>query len=257
MSRLRVLVVNENGSEAERVAGRLTTAQHSALAACGLEEASEALFVQKFDAILLGPELPADAVEEFTTKLRELERAQPGAAPAPVLSISAQIPDGRTWCAGDQGIDAYLAESFQASALIEAVTSLAAAIACGALPNREASVQLPVFEPERFREQVGQDADVMREIIELFLMEAPGQLIEMREAMCAGDLQRAGRVAHTIKGSLATLHAQQARAHAQQLESAAKVKDETQCRVSLSALERDLEILEPQLLLLASDAAGH
>ena len=250
MNRLRILVVNNNGSEAERLAGQLAGAQHSALAARGLEEASEALFVQKFDAVLLGPELPAEAVRQFTAKLRELERGQPTAAPAPVLSISAQIPDGRAWCAGEQGIDAYLAESFQSSALIEAVTSLAAAIACGGAPNLEGSVRLPIFEIERFCDQVGQDADLMREIVDLFLVEAPAQLIEMGQAIADGDFQRTGRIAHTIKGSLATLHAQQARSHAQQLESAAKAEDGAQCRGFLSALEQDLEILEPRLLSL-------
>lgn len=256
MNRLRVLVVDDNGPEAERLAGRLASAEHSALAACGLQEASEALFVQKFDAVLLSPELPADAVQEFTTKLRELERGQRSAARAPVLSISAQIPDGRTWCAGEKGIDAYLTESFQPPALIEAVTSLAAAIGRGGEPDGERSLELPVFEIERFRDQLGQDTDLMAEIAGLFLAEAPGQVIEMREAIAAGDFQRTGRIAHTIKGSLATLHAEQARSHAQQLESAAKAGDGAQCRESLSALEYDLEILEPQLLSLREGAAG-
>lgn len=250
MNRLRVLVVNSDGPEAERLAGRLASAEHSALPACGLEEASEALFVQKFDAVLLGSELPADAVQEFTAKLRELERGQRSASPAPVLSISAEIPDGRTWCVGDQGIDAYLAESFQPPALLEAVTSLAASIARGDEPSGKANAPMPVFERERFRDHVAHDADLMKEIINLFLAEAPAQIIEMREAIAARDLERTGRIAHTIKGSLATLHAQQARSRAQQLETAARAGNAAQCRESLSALEYDLELLEPELLSL-------
>jgi HPt (histidine-containing phosphotransfer) domain-containing protein/CheY-like chemotaxis protein len=257
MNKLRVLVVNSDGQEAERLAGRLASADHAALPATGLEEASEALVVQKFDAVLLGSELPADAVQEFTAKLRELERFQRSAAPAPVLSISAQVPDGAGWCAGERGIDAYLAESFQPPALQEAVTNLAASLARCGEPAANIRPELPVLEIERFREQVGRDENLMREIIDLFLAEAPAQVSELREAIAAGDFERSARTAHTIKGSLATLHAQQARSDAHRLESASRAANIAQCRESLECLEHDLEILEPQLLSLrASSARG-
>lgn len=255
MNRLRVLVVNSDGQEAERLAGRLASADHTALQATGLQEASEALVVQKFDAVLLGSGLPADAVREFTSRLRELERGQRSAAQAPVLSISAQVPDGAGWCVGEQGIDGYLAESFQPQALHEAVSSLAASIARGGAPAAKIATGLPVFEIEQFRKQVAQDEDLLREIIDLFLAEAPTQLVELREAVAAGDFELSARTAHTIKGSLAALHAQQARSDAQQLESASNEANIAQCRESLSSLEHDLEILEPQLLSLRDSSA--
>jgi HPt (histidine-containing phosphotransfer) domain-containing protein/CheY-like chemotaxis protein len=249
MNKLRVLVVNSDGEEAERLAGRIASADHTALPATGLKEASEALGVQKFDAVLVGHELPADAVREFTEKLRELERRQRSSAPAPVLSISAQVPDGAGWCAGEQGIDAYLSESFQPPVLHEAVSSLAASIARGETAAK-ASSALPVFDIEQFRSQVAQDENLMREIIDLFLAETPAQMNELREAVAAADFERSARTAHTIKGSLAALHTEQARSNAQQLESASKEQHIVQCRQSLTCFERDLEILEPQLVSL-------
>jgi HPt (histidine-containing phosphotransfer) domain-containing protein/CheY-like chemotaxis protein len=248
MNKLRVLVVNDDGQKAEHLAQRLESADHSALPAAGLEEAREALFVQKFDAVLLCSQLPADGVAEFAAKLRELERGQRRAVPAPVLSISSHIPNGADWCAGEGAIDGYLAESFQSAVLSEAVTSLAAAIAQASEQSSSVSSELPVLEIEEFRAQVGQDPDLMREIIDLFLLEGPSQVIELRQAMANGDFERAARLAHTIKGSFATLHAQRARSHAQQLETAARERNTTQCRESLSGLEYDLEVLEPQLL---------
>lgn len=256
MNRLRVLVVDSNGPEAERLADRLASADHSALPANGLEEASEALFVQKFDAVLLASELPRDGVKEFTAKLRELERGQRSAVPAPVLSISSEVPDGKPWCVGEHGIDAYLAESFLPLTLLEAVASLSASIARGTETGSNAIPELPLFEKEHFFDHVARDQNLMREIINLFLAEAPAQVIELREAVSARDFKRAVRVAHTMKGSLATLHAQSARSRAQQLETAAKDGNAGQCRESLSALEYDLEVLEPQLLSFRDSTPG-
>lgn len=255
MNKLRVLVVNSDGQEAQRLAGRLANANHTALPATGLEEACEALCVQKFDAVLLGSELPTDAVQEFTAKLRELERRQHTTAPAPVLSISSQVPDGAAWCVGDQGIDGYLAEPFQPPVLDQAVMGLAASIGGGGKPAADPAAGLPVFELEQFRNQVAHDRNLMREIIDLFFSEAPTQVTELGEAVAVQDFERVARIAHTIKGSLATLHAQQARYHAQQLESASGNSDIAQCRQALSSLEHDLEVLEPQLLSLR-DSSG-
>jgi HPt (histidine-containing phosphotransfer) domain-containing protein/CheY-like chemotaxis protein len=254
MNTLRVLVVDTDLQEAERLAERLADARHTALPANGLEEATEALRVQKFDAVVLGSALPSDGVADFTAKLRKLEQSQRAATPAPVLSLSSRVPDGAEWCAAESGVDAYLADSFQPAVLFDAVTGLAAAITRAGEPRANASSESPVFEVEQFRAQVGHDDGLMAELIDLFLAEAPGQMIEMLEALTANEFERLARVAHTIKGSLATFHAVQARTRAQQLETAAKACDGSQCRQTLGALEHDLELLEPQLLSLRNTA---
>jgi HPt (histidine-containing phosphotransfer) domain-containing protein/CheY-like chemotaxis protein len=250
MNTLRVLVVNSDPQGAERWAEWLASAHHSALPATGLEEASEALFVQRFDAVLLSSPLPLEGIAEFTAKLRTLEKSQRAAVPAPVLSFSSEVPNGADWCAGEQGIDAYLAESFQPSVLCEAVNSLAASLARGDGGEACSQAEGTDLNVEEFRAQVGHDDGLMTEIIELFLGESPQQLIEMCEALEAGDFERLSRVAHTIKGSFATLHAGRARSHAQELESAAKGREAVQCSQILVALEHDLEMLAPQLAAL-------
>lgn len=254
MNRLRVLVVNTDSGEAERLAGELAAAQHMALPAAGLEEAAEALFVQKFDAVLLGCPLPSDGIAAFTAKLRALEGTQRCATPTPVLSVS-QPPDGIDGCGCDMGIDGYVPDSFEPATLAEAITGLATAIGRTAdAPAKEGS-KTPVFEAEEFRAQVGFDEDLMKELIDLFLGESPCQVVEMRDALAAGNFERLARVAHTLKGSFATFHAAQARGHAQQLETASTAAGEAKCRELLSLLEHDLELLEPELLALR-DGSG-
>lgn len=255
MNTLRVLVVDSDPAEAERLARVLADAHHAALPANGLEEASEALFVQKFDAVLLSPPLPSDGIAGFTAKLRALEKSQRTPMPTPVLCLSSQVPGGADWCAGERGVDAYLTDSFQPTALWEAVTSLAAAIARAPASSTEVAPEFPVFEVEQFRAQVCHDDELMGEIIDSFLSESPGQVVEMCEALAASDFERLSRVAHTIKGSFATLHAGVARSRAQDIETAAKNRDAAECAQKLSALERDLALLEPQLQALRNTCA--
>ena len=70
----------------------------------------------------------------------------------------------------------------------------------------------------------------------------------MQRALTAHDYNHLYITAHTIKGSLASLHAALARLHAEELESAAKNDDHQLCTRSLSTLEGDLKVLEPELL---------
>jgi HPt (histidine-containing phosphotransfer) domain-containing protein len=61
------------------------------------------------------------------------------------------------------------------------------------------------------------------------------------------EFQPASRVAHSLKGSLGSLHAPRARHWAQTLELAAASGDGERYRQSFSALEQSLSDLEPKL----------
>ncbi len=231
MSALRVLLIDAEAREAERISAILGEANHTVLPATGWEEASEALFVEKFDAVLLGSPLPADGLAQFTAKLRELENRQRESTRIPILSLSKDLVD--------------------ASRLTEAVTSLARAIRSSGDPLVGDGLDLPAFEPEKFQAQVGYDPDLLVEVIDLFLAESVDQMREMHEALAAGEYDRLSRAAHTIKGSLSSLHTTAARHHAQELESAAKDGNEQLCRESLSALEDDLDAVGTTTALVA------
>ena len=254
MDGLRVLVIEQNPRESERIASILEEANHAVLPATGFAEASEALLVQRFDAVLLGCPA-ADGMTEFTTKLRQLEKKQRSGTRAPVLSLTS---DDSASCASKtgesgingSGIDGYLPREFDPLTFSNTVHSLAQGVKQTVEPTDNAASELPVLEPEEFKAQVAHDRDLLIEIIDLFIAEYPDQLNDMRNAVLSGDYQRLGRTAHTIKGSLGSLHAPQAWAHAQQLELAAKQNQDQVCRFSLHALERDLETLQVQLLAL-------
>jgi two-component system, sensor histidine kinase and response regulator len=252
MNPLRVLLVDGDRDELERISSALAGANHTVLPAAGFKEASEALYVERFDAVLLARPVPDAGLAEFTAKLRELDRSQRNSVRTPVLSIGGQITDVSSWSASrDAKVDGYLAERFEPAALTSAVENLARSVSKEPQPPSEAGpLDLPVLEPEKFREQVGYEDELMIEVIDLFLAECQQELPEMAEALARGDFSRLARIAHTIKGSLGSIHAPLARWRAQALETAAKERNSQLCQELLGVFERELDYLLPQLLAL-------
>ncbi len=245
MNSLRFLLVHGSPARSEQIAALLARANHSVLPTSGLAEAADALTVERFDAILLAAEFHRRDLQEFSAQLRQMEQVQRGASHVPVIGLSNDHGNH----AGESGLDALIPEPIDTDALTATVLKLAQAVT-GASQNAEDEENLGVLDPEKFKEQVGFDTELMVEIIDLFLGERQKQEPEMREALMSGEFELLCRLAHTIKGSLASLHAMRARSHAQDLEYAAKRGDEDVCWQSLAALEADLAELEPELLAL-------
>jgi HPt (histidine-containing phosphotransfer) domain-containing protein/CheY-like chemotaxis protein len=240
MNSLRVLLVDGGSEKSEAISATLAWANHTVLPTTGLEEASEALTVEQFDAVLLASSFPAPGLADFTARLRRLEESQRAAVRIPVLALESVAIGGTDGC---------VHEPLDAAALTVAVRSLAKALGRPAERQVASAIDdLPVLEPEKFEEQVGYDNELMVEIIDLFLEERKGQVSEMEGCVARGDWDSLSRIAHTIKGSLGSLHASRAHSRAQELESAARGKH---CEVSVLAyhqLVRDLQVMEPRLL---------
>ena len=242
MNSLRLLLVDGGSDKSDAISTTLASANHTVLPTSGLDEAAEALFVEQFDAVLLASNFSPNSLADFTAKLRRVEQSQRVATRIPVLaleSISASEPE----------CDGYIDEPIDPVALTGAVHSLAAALGKPMELKVSSEVDnLPILEPEKFEEQVGYDNELMVEIINLFLEERKGQVSEMRECVASNDWDSLSKIAHTIKGSLSSLHATRARSRAQELETASRNGD---IEVSLKAhrhLVRELEVLEPELL---------
>jgi HPt (histidine-containing phosphotransfer) domain-containing protein len=201
--------------------------------------------VEQFDAVLLASSFPANSLADFNAKLRRVEKSQRAATRIPVLALASL--SGAS--SGESNCDGYVHEPIDPVALTGAVRSLAAALGKPMEMKVSSGIDnLPVLEPERFEEQVGYDNELMVEIIDLFLEERKGQVCGMEDCIANQDWDSLSKIAHTIKGSLGSLHATRARGRAQELETASR---NSEIEVSLRAhrqLIRDLEVLEPELL---------
>jgi HPt (histidine-containing phosphotransfer) domain-containing protein/CheY-like chemotaxis protein len=255
MNHLRVLVIERDPEKLERISTVLTEAQYEVLPAPSFGEATEALQVQRFDAVLVGSPGKPHEQADFTAGLRRIERSNGLLSKTPVLLCSGAVPHGLWTPTQEDWVDAYLPEEFVAATFTDAVVRLAQALTPALKPKEQASSSdLPIFEPDKFQAQVAYDRELLVEIIDLFLVERRSQVAEMQAALSAADFVRLSRVAHTIKGSLGSLHASLARWHSQELESAARAADVQVCRFCLAVLEQDLDNLEPELIALRTSS---
>ena len=261
MDSLRFLLVNADATQSERISSVLESAHHTVLPTPTLDEATEALYLQRFDAILVGASFANGQVAAFKAKLRQVEQSQRSFACIPILAASERAMPGPEPQAeeilasnslasnDDAPCDGYFEDPLDLSALTDAVNRLSRTLA-QTVESQNTSDEFAILAPDEFEEQVGGDRELMVEIIDLFLEERKQQVLDMRAAVKMSDLDALSKLAHTIKGSLGSLHAPRARARAQELEIAARDEKRDLARQWFVALERDLEDLEPALMAL-------
>jgi two-component system, sensor histidine kinase and response regulator len=95
--------------------------------------------------------------------------------------------------------------------------------------------------------RVGGDAELLKEIAELFLENYQAWLAELREAGASGDAGAVERTAHGLKGSVANFGARDAVDAALKLEHLGRNHDLSAMPESLAALEAALETLRGDL----------
>jgi two-component system, sensor histidine kinase and response regulator len=98
--------------------------------------------------------------------------------------------------------------------------------------------------------RVGGDADLLREVIELFLDDFPNTLENIRSAVAAQDATKIEHEAHSLKGSVSTFGARRAFEAALELEKQGRSKDLRGVENSLRQLEDALQALVPELQLI-------
>ncbi len=249
MNSLRFLLVHKETQRAASITGVLSKANHSVVRTAGLEEAADALLIEKFDAVLVESDFTRQGLADFSAKLRTISSENRFSTRVPVIVLDS---------AGDLDpcCDAVMPEPIDPHALTQTVLRLARAVSSVQTKEEAArdAAAFAIIEVKKFEEQVGEDPELKVEIIDLFLEERRRQEPEMQAALEMREFERVSRLAHTIKGSLSSLYATRARYHAQELELAAKQGQEESSWAFFSALKADLAELEPELLNMRTDS---
>ncbi len=104
----------------------------------------------------------------------------------------------------------------------------------------QTTAQLLSFNHAVALDRVGGDEELLREVAQLYLDEYQELLLEISAAVTARSADRLQRSAHTLKGSLGTLGAEQAASYALALETMGRIQNLNGAERALSGLQQTL-----------------
>jgi CheY-like chemotaxis protein len=193
---LRVLVAEDNAIN-QRVALRLLQrlGYRADVAANGLE-VIDAVERQHYDVVLMDIQMP----EMDGLQAARWIAQRRGADGAPrVIAMTANAMPGDREAYIDAGMDGYVAKPIDMGDLAAAMTRVAMLARGGAGSPQQADevLELPRLEHLRSLQDDSQPG-LVRELIDMFVADAPGHVAALDDAWREGDVQRLGRAAHRL-----------------------------------------------------------
>ncbi len=112
---------------------------------------------------------------------------------------------------------------------------------------REATVQEQLFDREAALARVGDDAELLTELVRLFLDDYPESLSAIDAAVAERDPRRLEHAAHTLKGAVANFGAEAVVKEAFELERQGRAGDLSHANENLHRLHEAIEQLDYEL----------
>ncbi|MDQ2833041.1 MAG: response regulator [Acidobacteriota bacterium] len=208
---------------------------------------------QHFDLVLLDIQMPNMDGIQAAQEIRRLEGDSQPRIPIIALTANAMKGDRELYLAS--GMNGYLAKPLRTRELdkilqrylpastaesptaIEPQISLLHTASREAVPGSDDSNSIDFIE---LLTRVQGDRELLQELADIFVVEAPALLLHLRQAVACGDLQTVRRTSHTLKGMLGNLACTPAAVFARDLEQMAEPS-------SSAGMQRQFELLEAQV----------
>ncbi|VAX39359.1 BarA sensory histidine kinase (= VarS = GacS) [hydrothermal vent metagenome] len=200
---LKILLVEDSVYNQKLAVGLLKKTGHHTTVAENGRVALELLKNETFDLVLMDVQMPEMDGLEATRTIRRLEKKS--GQHIPIIAMTAQAMKGdREQCLA-AGMDDYLAKPIRAKHFYETINKIAAS---HSIPDITEEITVPL---EQSAEMVdwnealaitGGDAELLYELIDVYLEEEPLLVLEIEKAVTAengGQLQAA---AHKLKGAV-------------------------------------------------------
>jgi CheY-like chemotaxis protein/HPt (histidine-containing phosphotransfer) domain-containing protein len=242
---LRVLLAEDNAVNQRLTVRLLEKRGHTVTVVQDGAEALAAMRRQTFDVVLMDIQMPYMDGLETTQAIRA--REQDTATRVPIVAMTAHAMEGdRERCLA-AGMDGYVTKPLHPTELFEVIARLTASAAHMPETSPAPEGEQDILDRRTLWERVAGDADLLREIIELFLADCPERLMELHEALTHQDCTALARAAHRLKGALGNISANHALAAVRCVETSARAGDVHAATEALARLEDELARLTPLL----------
>ena len=269
---LRILVAEDNVVNQRLAVSLLERRGHSVTVARNGRQAVEATARERFDVVLMDVQMPEMNGLEATETIRARESAS--GTRVPIIAMTAHTMAGdRERCLAS-GMDGYVGKPVQPALLFEAIRLLMAVAnaepartGSPGAPNGGASVDAdaalgadgggePVLDRALLARNTGGDAQLLAELVELFLREGPRLVAEARAALAAGDATGVAAAAHTLKGAAGSLGGLRVSSAALALEVMIRSGARDGLSTGIERLEREATDLGAALARAGADGAA-
>jgi signal transduction histidine kinase/DNA-binding response OmpR family regulator len=202
-----------------------------------------------FDLILMDVQMPEVDGFEATRQIRHQEQASGRRVPIVATTAHAMAGD-RERCL-QAGMDDYLSKPINRQELLAVLARQGAhrgAAEWRPEPHSSSKpVVLEVVNKSEVLSRLGGDADLLRELIDIFLADSNALLKEVSDAVASQDPPRLERAAHKLKGTVSIFGSRAAIHAAQELETMGRDRNLSHAGEVFSQLKHQIEALEEAL----------
>jgi CheY-like chemotaxis protein/HPt (histidine-containing phosphotransfer) domain-containing protein len=245
---LRVLVAEDNPTNQKLVSALLEQRGHHVTIVNNGRRAVERAAAERFDVILMDVQMPEMGGLEATAAIREQERGTGGHVPIVALTARAMAGDREQCLAA--GMDAYVSKPVRAEELSAAIDAILAP-AIEASPSAPAQTSEPraatTVDLSMLLENFGGRGDLVRDVIDVFLIDAPVMLTRLETAARSGNTSDVAAAAHAIKGSAGLFSQGDAYTSARALELRARSGDVAETASATAAIASAVSSLMAEL----------
>ncbi len=252
----RILIAEDNVVNQQVAIGVLATLGYRSDVVANGREAVEATRLVPYAAILMDCQMPEMDGYQAT---QEIRRREGTGRHTPIIALTADVLKDARAKSLSAGMNDHITKPLNRQELAAALDRWLPGVgeigsqAVAAQPPAEGAVDHTVLDGLRELERAGAPG-LVKKITDLFLLDTPRQLADLRDSVQKGDSVRLVKVAHTLKGSAANLGAREMVRICAELQVLGEAED---VRIAPSLIT-DLEIqFEPvRDALLSEDAKG-
>jgi len=204
---LRILVAEDNPVNQTVVVRMLEKMGHTPTIAHNGVEALSMLESAVFDLVLMDVQMPEMDGLTATRRIRENEN-QTGFH-IPIVAMTAHAMKGDRERCLQAGMDGYITKPLSSQGIEETIAGILGmghqTREVAAAPDSSHERVHTSWDPVHALAKMDGDESLLRELVQIFLDEAPKQLATLQRAIETGDLDAIERTAHSLKGELSCL----------------------------------------------------
>ncbi len=251
---LRVLLAEDNAVNQKLVVGMLAEDGHEITVVGNGRDAVAAVGREEFDVVLMDVQMPEMSGLEATEAIRKAEHGTMRHVPIVAMTAHAMKGDRERFLTA--GMDEYVAKPLR---IDEVFAAIEAATRGRPRAGRPESPREPAGTPldlDTILAGVGGKRDLLAEVLDVFLVDAPLRLADARAALEKSDPAGVAGEAHTLKSMIGLFTMAEPFAAARELEAVAKRGDLSLAADGLATLERAVTTLEARLRTLREEIAA-